>query len=211
MLLDIAVISGFVYSIFGNVLQYRKNRENVENEVEKLEGETDILSINSYEKDMGLLYNITSEKQELILLSNKERDVFVKDKATDDNLIYKIRYANKMSDLDKIYQKYDITSDLFPISFPLKIYQKTITTPIYHNYHYFDLKKSNVVNKILLDKRLPFTFMVFGISTIVVGITYLDYKFDKKWGYPLRYPILHPKRYDTFTKDIKTNIKKWLE
>lgn len=126
MLLDIAVISGFVYSIFGNVLQYRKNRENVENEVEKLEGETDILSINSYEKEMGLLYNITREKQELLLLSNKERDIFVKEKATDDNLIYKIRYANKMSDLDKIYQKYDITSDLFPISFPLKIYQKQL-------------------------------------------------------------------------------------
>ena len=211
MLLDIIIITGLVYSIFGNLLQYKKNRENVENEVEKLEGDTDILSINSYEKDMGLLYNITREKQELLLLSNKEQNIFVKEKSTDDKLIYKINYANKMSDLDKIYQKYDITSEDFPILFPLKIYQKTITSPIYHNYHYYDLKKSNVVNRILLDRRLPYTFMVFGVSTYVLGISYLDYNYDKKWEYPLRYPILHPKRYETLTKDIKTNIKKWLE
>lgn len=68
------------------------------------------------------------------------------------------------------------------------------------------MKKSNVVSKILLDKRLPYTFIVFGISTIVIGKTYLDYKFYKKWGYSITYPILHPKRYDTFTKDIKTSI-----
>jgi hypothetical protein len=211
MFIDIAVISGFAYSIIGNILNYIKNRENVENEVKEMDGEKQMLVINSLYNSIGLLSSEEREKNELILMRNKSVNTFFTEKASYDDLIYKIRYANNMSDLDKIYQKYDIIPNLFPISFPLKIHTRFIDEPVYHNYKYFDLKKSHVVNKILLDRRLPLTFMILGCSSAALTVSYLNYSSDKKWGYPLRYPILHPKRYANYTKDIKSSIIKWLK
>ena len=212
MLLDITIITGLVYSIFGNLLRYKKISKDIENEVHEMDGEKQMLVINSFYNSIGLLSSEEREKNELIVIRDKNVNTYLDEKASYDDLIYKIRYADNMSDLDKIYQKYDIIPNLFPISFPLKIHTKILREPVYHNYKYFDFKKSDVVNRILLDRRLPLTFTILTCSTAAMTVSYLNYRQDKKWRYyPLRYPILHPKRYETLTKDIKTNIKKWLE
>lgn len=213
VLLDICVASGLTYSILGNVYEYIKYKDLIDNDIQELQGETKVLRVCDYKNTFrhptyanmgspGFMIPLGGGSYEELrkiycLLRNKENTIFIKNDEVSNTMKYGISYINTNEDLTALYKKYGIDTTSFPVRFPLKIYETTITEPLYHNHYYFDLKRSKVYNRTLVKNRKPFTFVILGCSLTVLAFSWMNYRHTKQSKfYEIEYPMFHPYRYD---------------
>lgn len=226
--LDLCVLSGLAYSIFGNIYNYIKNKPNIEKNIKELKGETDILEIYGFNHtkspptfistgSTGLIIPISGgstieERQIYTLLTNKS-DKIINKKEVSFGTIFETSYINNNDDLTDLYNKYNISTTSFPVSYPLKIYKRKTTSPVYYNRYYYDSNKSKLVNHTLFKNRKPLTFIILGSCVAVLAFDWYDYKICGKYYYTNKnnYPIFHPQRYSTIKENLKKSIKSWLE
>ncbi len=210
VLLDICVASGLTYSIFGNIYHYIKTKKNIEIDIQELHGETNILRVCDYKTSLEIPSFVNTDTPGVMIpvggctneeirkiyccLKNKEDIIFIKNDEVSSTITYKIKYINTNEDLKWLYNKYNIVSTSFPVRLPLKIYEKTITEPIYYNNLYFDVNKNNLLIKTMFENRKPFTFVVLGCSLLVLGYSWINYE-PYYYHTKNQYPIFHPKRY----------------
>jgi hypothetical protein len=221
MIFDLYVSTGLAYSIFGNIYKYVKDKDNIEKNVQKLPDETNILIVSDFVNTIkpptfistgtpGAIVPIgggsnIEERDIYTLLDNKYTKIMNRKEASDS--LYRTSYINNNDHLMNLYNKYNINSTSFPVSYPLKIYEKKTRSHIYYNERYYDSKKINVIRKTLFDSRKPFTFTILASCMVVLSLSWYEY-----YNYGMvyyDYPIFHPKRYSKTTTNLKKNIRKW--
>jgi hypothetical protein len=209
VLLDICVVGGLSYSIFGNLYHSLKTIKSIEEDIQELRGETNILRVCDYKTTIdpptfvnmgspGIMIpvgggGVNEELRKIYcLLQNNEEKIEIHDDEATSTIVYHTSYINTHKELDRMYKKYDIRPTCFPVRFPLKVYEKILTIPLYHNTYCYDLKKTNVLRKTMLKNRIPFTFGVLGVSVAILGYSWMNYTYSY---YRDKHPIFHPKRY----------------
>jgi hypothetical protein len=261
VLFDLGLATGLMYTIFGNMYNYVKNKDYIKKNIQEIPSGTNILEIYSYKTNISLPTFINTGHPGIMVpigggLNNKEYKIYtlLQNKGkntminTENEIITitdfqpNISYINNKNDLHKLYTKYNASADSrsrtrwsprgptsrraqpaqkrprrpssraisskapalcstsFPVSYPLKVYETTITQPIYYNhYYYFNYNKSSVINNTFLKQRKPFTFIILGFCLTIIAFDWYDwytykkdYKYYNKWQ---DYPIFHPKRF----------------
>jgi hypothetical protein len=215
VLSDFIVLSSLSYSIFGNMYNYKKNKNEIEKNIQELENETKILLIYEKEQNMPIfinpvffgilgfmypLYNSNNKtaieeftKERLCLLQNNKKNIIVKNLDNVNNNDYTIKYINNETELQKIYKQYNIDGTTFPVKLPLRV-NETAVNKIYHNNSHFSVNKDTLLRYNLLNNRKPFTFCVLGIGILVVGYSWKKYN-QRNYRDEWNYPIFHPNRY----------------
>lgn len=220
VLLDLSVATGLMYTIFGNMYNYVKNKDYIKKNIQEIPSGTNILEIYSYKTNISLPNFINTGHPGIMVpigggLNNKEYKIYTLLQNKGKNMVINteneiititdfqpnLSYINNKNGLHKLYTKYNVSSTSFPVSYPLKVYETTITQPIYYNrYHYFNYNKSSVINNTFLKQRKPFTFIILGSCLTIIAFDWFDwYTFKKDNKYLNRwhdYPIFHPKRYE---------------
>jgi hypothetical protein len=210
IIIDTIIFGGLTYSIFGNAYKNYMNKEKVMNDIEKLEGKTEITHISGFkeEYETPLYINMTGfmipmgggnklkEYTLLTVINNERKRELLYSKCCTDLDFYK-HYINDLEELDKFLKEKSIEKNRMPVSFPLAVYNKTFNQPIYQNGLFLDDSKNKVYRKTIIKNRLPLTFTVLGCCILYTAFSWHKYKtFGHGYIYG-QYPIFHPKRYRT--------------
>lgn len=200
-------MSVLTYTICGNYYQYYKTKDDIKKNIKVLKNKTYILYIFNYVEEFNIPIFINNDissipigggystkKNQLLCLLKNNKDIIISNCDNILELKYKYKYINDFDNLKYIYKKYNIDSGLFPIYFPLKIYETTTTKKIYYNSLYFNFKKDIVFKKTLINNRLPLTFTGLFTGSLILGLSWYSY-YENRYKYRRIYPIFHPKRY----------------
>lgn len=198
VLFDIAIFGGLVYSILGNVIRYYKNKECVDNSIEKTDGETDIIRIqnekNGDKNGENLLYILKNNEKNICLKQGSVTDILY-----DDDTVYKnIYYINRVNHLNKFITKNNLNEFMFPVSLPLKIYKKRVSIPVYYTNSGYDINRKVLHRVTMFDKRLPLSLSILTFSSVItIGswVKYVDRLNYSSYPEYVDKPIFHPKRY----------------